>query len=29
MGVKINIDILNIILYTLNVKLDKNQYDIR
>lgn len=29
MRAKINIDVLNIMLYTLNVKLDKNQYDIR
>ena len=29
MRVEINIDVLNIMLYTLNVKLDKNQYDIR
>ena len=29
MRVKINIDVFNIMLYTLNVKLDKNQYVIR
>ena len=29
MRVEINIDVLNIMLYTLNVKLDKTQYDIR
>ena len=29
MRVEMNIDVLNIMLYTLNVKLDKNQYDIR